>query len=100
MGAQRRLLLVPAAGLGLVASLALVGVGPAQDLQAQLQKKQDRLQHARSRDGVLTTTIQAASARIDALVSQVAVLRNREAAVQQRLEVRVNGVPQDPLNYL
>ena len=82
----RQIVITFALTAGVVVPLAGNAPAPAQDLQSRLQRKQGRLQHARSRDGVLTTTIQRASARIDALVTRVATLRNREAAVQQRLD--------------
>jgi murein DD-endopeptidase MepM/ murein hydrolase activator NlpD len=82
----RRRLIILAAVFGLVTALAGAAFAPAQDLQSRLERKQKRLRHARSRDGVLTTTIQHSSARITSLTTEVASLRNREGVVQEHLE--------------
>jgi murein DD-endopeptidase MepM/ murein hydrolase activator NlpD len=82
----RRRLIILAAVFGLVTALGGAAFAPAQDLQSRLERKQERLRHARSRDGVLTTTIQHSSARITSLTTEVASLRNREGVVQEHLE--------------
>jgi murein DD-endopeptidase MepM/ murein hydrolase activator NlpD len=74
---------------GVVAALAVVLAGvmpaPAQDLQSQLDAKQQELAEAEDEQGVLTTEIDRYSDRIDQLQGEVAVLRNREAMVEEQL---------------
>jgi murein DD-endopeptidase MepM/ murein hydrolase activator NlpD len=82
--AHRRLaLLAPAAALAV--GLSIAGGAPAQDLQSQLDQKKSQLHHAQAREGVLSTTIQRYSDRLDQLRGQVAALRNRVATVQAQL---------------
>jgi len=69
----------------LVAALWLTAGAPAQDLQSQLDSKQQQLQAAKDKEGVLTTDIQEFTDQIDQLTGEVATLRNREALVQERL---------------
>jgi len=71
--------------LALAAALILAGGAPAQDLQSKLHAKQAQLQHAKSREGVLSSTIQRYGDRLDQLRGQVATLRNRQAIVQAQL---------------
>jgi murein DD-endopeptidase MepM/ murein hydrolase activator NlpD len=82
-----RRLAVPAFGavLVLLAMLSLAGGAPAQDLQSRLQEKQGQLAHTKSREGVLSTTIQRYGDQLDQLRGQVATLVNREAIVQAEL---------------
>jgi murein DD-endopeptidase MepM/ murein hydrolase activator NlpD len=74
---------------GVVAALAVVLAGvmpaPAQDLQSQLDAKQQELAEAEDEQGVLTTEIDRYSNRIEQLQGEVAVLRNREAMVEEQL---------------
>lgn len=70
---------------GLAARPAAV---PAQDLQAQLEAKESKLEAVRERKGVLTTTISRFKARIERLTGEVAALRTREAAVRARLAAK------------
>ena len=86
MSSQRRFRLAVALAVGVAVPLAVDAGAPAQDLQSQLSHKQAKLGAARSKDGVLTSTIQHYSQQIDALTGQVAALRNREAAVQAQLD--------------
>ena len=81
---QRRFALL-ALALAVAAGLAIATGAPAQDLHSQLQEKQAQLQHARSREGVLSTTIQRYGDRLEQLRGQVATLRNREAIVEAQL---------------
>ncbi len=69
-----------------VAVLAVAAGAPAQDLQSQLDSKRAQLDHANSREGVLSSTIQRLGDRIDQLRGEVATLRNREAIVQAELD--------------
>jgi murein DD-endopeptidase MepM/ murein hydrolase activator NlpD len=73
------------AGLGVVAALATVVPAPAQDLQGQLDEKQAELDEAQDQKGVLTTEIDAYNADIEQLSGEVALLRNREQAVEAEL---------------
>jgi murein DD-endopeptidase MepM/ murein hydrolase activator NlpD len=57
----------------------------AQDLQSQLDAKQQELAQAEDEQGVLTTEIDRYSDRIEQLQGEVAVLRNREAMVEEQL---------------
>jgi murein DD-endopeptidase MepM/ murein hydrolase activator NlpD len=67
------------------AALYIAGVAPAQDLQSELSQKQAELDQVREQEGVLSTTIERYSERIDQLTGEVATLRNREAIVQEKL---------------
>jgi murein DD-endopeptidase MepM/ murein hydrolase activator NlpD len=83
--AHRRLTLLALAAAIAIASALCVAGAPAQDLHSQLAHKQSQLQHAKSREGVLSTTIQRYGDRLDQLRGQVASLRNREAIVEAEL---------------
>ncbi|HET7122238.1 MAG TPA: peptidoglycan DD-metalloendopeptidase family protein [Solirubrobacterales bacterium] len=61
---------------------------PAQDLQSKLEAKQSQLQEVEEKKGVLTTTISRYGDEIDRLTGEVADIRNREAAVLERLAVK------------
>ncbi len=82
---HRLVLLALAAVAAMLAVLFVAGGAPAQDLQSKLDQKQSQLQDAKSRAGVLSTTIQHYGDRLDTLRGQVAGLRNREATVQDQL---------------
>ena len=69
----------------IVAVLTVTAGAPAQDLQSQLDSKRAQLEHAHSREGVLSSTIQRLGERLDQLRGEVATLRNREAIVQAEL---------------
>lgn len=68
-----------------VAVLTLTAGAPAQNLQSQLDSKRAQLEHANSREGVLSSTIQRWGEQLDQLRGEVATLRNREAIVQAEL---------------
>jgi murein DD-endopeptidase MepM/ murein hydrolase activator NlpD len=76
-----------AAVAALVVLLA-ASVAPAQDLESKLNAKEAKLSKVRERSGVLTTTISHYGERIDRLTSEVAGLRNQEAAVKVRLNAK------------
>jgi murein DD-endopeptidase MepM/ murein hydrolase activator NlpD len=61
------------------------GSASGQDLQQKLNAKQNALSHAQSHAGVLTSRISHESAQLQTLTTQVAALRNREAAVAAQL---------------
>jgi peptidoglycan DL-endopeptidase CwlO len=80
-GARWRLVVSGALALAAVAA----GLASAQDLQSELEHKRDRLAEVKRHEGVLSTTIQRYGERIDRLIGEVSVLRNREALVAARL---------------
>jgi murein DD-endopeptidase MepM/ murein hydrolase activator NlpD len=82
---RRFALLALSAALVLAVALSIAGRAPAQDLQAQLDQKKAQLEHAQSRAGVLSTTIQRYGDQLDRLRGQVATLRNQVATVQDQL---------------
>jgi len=61
------------------------GNAVAQDLQSKLQEKEQKLEQAKERKGVLTTEISRYTQQINQLRGEVATLRNREAIVRERL---------------
>ncbi len=80
-----------AALLGAATALVVLlaaGVASAEDLEAKLDAKEAKLSKVRERTGVLTTTISHYGERIDRLTSEVAGLRNQEAAVEVRLDAK------------
>ena len=62
-----------------------IGTASGQDLQQKLNATQAKLSHVRGHAGVLTTRISHESAQIDRLTTEVAELRNKEAAVAAQL---------------
>ena len=95
-GLKRRSIVLALAGaLIVMAALTVASGAPAQSLQeiqqkidssrAQLDEKQSQLQHAKDREGVLSTTIQKYGDQLDQLRNEVASLRNRIAIVQTQL---------------
>jgi murein DD-endopeptidase MepM/ murein hydrolase activator NlpD len=96
-GPNRRSILLALCATGVVTGvLAVAGGAPAQDIQAiqnkidssraELGQKQDQLQHAKDRAGVLSTTIQRYGDRVDQLRGDVATLQNRIAIVETQLQ--------------
>jgi murein DD-endopeptidase MepM/ murein hydrolase activator NlpD len=73
------------AALAAAVALAIASGAPAQDLQSRLDAKRFQLDHAESRAGVLSTTIQQDGARLEQLRGEVASLRNQVAAVRAQL---------------
>jgi peptidoglycan DL-endopeptidase CwlO len=74
-----------AGGLAAIGALAIVTVAPAQDLHSQLEQKQAQLEHARTREGVLSTTIQRYGDQLDQVRGEIATLRNRQATLEAEL---------------
>jgi murein DD-endopeptidase MepM/ murein hydrolase activator NlpD len=72
------------AAVACACGLAL-GSASGQDLQRKLNATQEKLSHVRAHAGVLTTRISHESAQIDRLTTEVADLRNKEAAVAAQL---------------
>jgi murein DD-endopeptidase MepM/ murein hydrolase activator NlpD len=84
---RRRIAMLLAVLLALLsAALLRDELAAGQDLQSQLDAKEQKLNEVRERKGVLTTTISRYSGEIDQLEGEVALLRNREAAVEAELE--------------
>jgi len=77
-----------AAAAALIVLLAASTAAPAEDLESKLDAKEAKLSKVRERRGVLTTTISHYGERIDRLTSEVASLRNQEAAVKVRLDAK------------
>jgi murein DD-endopeptidase MepM/ murein hydrolase activator NlpD len=74
------------AGAALTCACAVAAGGASgKSLQERLNTTQGKLSHARAHAGVLTTKISHESAQLDRLTSQVAELRNKEAAVAAEL---------------
>jgi murein DD-endopeptidase MepM/ murein hydrolase activator NlpD len=71
---------------GIVAAFAIAGGATGQDLQSKLDEKESQLNQEREEKDVLTTQISRYSDEIDQLAGEVAVLRNREAIVQEELD--------------
>ena len=97
--ALRRFRLLIAAVL--TAALALLAVSipaPAQDLEDQVADKRAELEEAKHKEGVLTTEISRYDDQIDQLTGEVAMLRNREAIVQQELDVAEEQLEQEQQN--
>jgi murein DD-endopeptidase MepM/ murein hydrolase activator NlpD len=90
---QKRGLTVGATALAVVA--LGVPAGHGQDLQSQLQHKRDRLGEVKHREGELSTTIQRYGDRIDDLIGQISVLRNRVALVQAELARKQSELHRD-----
>jgi murein DD-endopeptidase MepM/ murein hydrolase activator NlpD len=62
------------------------GSASGQSLQQKLNSTQNKLSHVQAHAGVLTGRISHESAQLQTLTSQVAALRNREAAVAAELQ--------------
>jgi murein DD-endopeptidase MepM/ murein hydrolase activator NlpD len=70
-----------------VCALTLVaGSASGQDLQSQLEHKKERLGQVKQHEGVLSSEIERYGNRIDDLIGQISVLRNREVIVQDQLQ--------------
>jgi peptidoglycan DL-endopeptidase CwlO len=74
--------------LAALSTLLIADSAPAEDLQSQLETKQEKLEGVGRRKGVLTTTISNYGDEIDQLTGEVAAIRTREAAVRARLEAK------------
>lgn len=78
-----------AVALLILSVVLLVGLGASaygQNLESELQRERGKLDRVQERNGVLTTTIQGLSRRIESLSAQVNELRSREAQVQRELD--------------
>jgi len=75
-----------AAACAVALTCLLAGSAAGQDLQTQLDHKQNKLDHVRQHEQVLSSTIQKYGDRIDTLIGQISVLSNRVAVVQAELD--------------
>ena len=78
-----------------LAALTLVALLPGasrsaslQAIQANINEKQSAIDHARGKEGVLTSDISSLSKRIRTLTREIGSLRRREARVQNTLDAR------------
>jgi murein DD-endopeptidase MepM/ murein hydrolase activator NlpD len=78
------------AAVAVTALIALFAAAPAgaEDLQAELEAKQSKLDKVRERKGVLTTTITHYGDRIEQLTDEVAAIRGEEESVEIRLNAK------------
>jgi murein DD-endopeptidase MepM/ murein hydrolase activator NlpD len=74
--------------LAALSTLLVPGSALAEDLQAELEAKQQKLEDVGERKGVLTTTITRYGEEIDQLTGEVAAIRTREEAVRVRLDAK------------
>src|SRR4051812_30696182 len=88
MTGSKRLMLAAAGALIVGACAIWGGSASGQGLQQKLNSTQNKLSHARAHVGVLTTRISHESDQLQTLTTQVAALRNREAAVAAQLRAK------------
>ena len=69
-------------------TLLIASSAPAEDLQSELEAKQQKLEEVGERKGVLTSTISRYGEEIEQLTGEVAAIRSREAEVRARLEAK------------
>ncbi len=84
---RRRALLFAAALLATLCALAAgrESSAPANDLQAQLEHTQGKLDHVRASQSSLAETIAEQNAAIDSMIGEVSALRQKQAAVEAEL---------------
>jgi peptidoglycan DL-endopeptidase CwlO len=84
---RRRAAIALAALTCALAGLVVAGgeTAPAQDLHAQLNRAKEKLSHAKTREGVLSTTIQRYDTQLRRVEGQVASLRNEIAIARTQL---------------
>jgi murein DD-endopeptidase MepM/ murein hydrolase activator NlpD len=85
MTGSKRVMLALGGVLVACACGLVAGTASGHDLQEKLNVTQAKLSHARAHAGVLTTRISHESAQLDRLTTEVADLRNKEAAVAAEL---------------
>src|SRR5262245_9459960 len=84
-GSKRGMLALSSALVACASAVALGTPASGQDLQQQLNEKQQKLDKVKAKAGVLTGQISHESAQIDQLTTEVADLRNKAAAVGAEL---------------
>ena len=82
---SKRVMVALCGALAVCAFALAIGSASGQDLQKKLDATQAKLSHVRAHAGVLTGRISHESAQIDRLTTEVADLRNKEAAVAAQL---------------
>ncbi len=85
---NRFVAVVASVAFAALCTLLVAGPAPAEDLQSQLEAKQQKLEEVGERKGVLTTTISRYGEEIEQLTGEVAAIRTREAAVRVRLDAK------------
>jgi murein DD-endopeptidase MepM/ murein hydrolase activator NlpD len=88
MTRTKRVMLALCGALVACACGLAVAAASGQDLQRKLNATQAMLEHANRHAGILTTRISHESAQIDRLTTEVAELRNKEAAAAAELARR------------
>jgi murein DD-endopeptidase MepM/ murein hydrolase activator NlpD len=86
MTGSKRLGLALTGAVAVCACAMLGGSASGQGLQQKLNTTQNKLSHVQAHAGVLTGRISHESEQLQTLTSQVAALRNREAAVAAELQ--------------
>jgi murein DD-endopeptidase MepM/ murein hydrolase activator NlpD len=86
MTGSKRLGLALTGAVAVCACAMLGGSAAGQSLQQKLNTTQNKLSHAQAHAGVLTGRISHESEQLQTLTSQVAALRNRQAAVAAELQ--------------
>jgi murein DD-endopeptidase MepM/ murein hydrolase activator NlpD len=86
MTGSKRLGLALTGAVAVCACAMLGATASGQSLQQKLNTTQSKLSHAQAHAGVLTGRISHESEQLQTLTSQVAALRNREAAVAAELQ--------------
>jgi murein DD-endopeptidase MepM/ murein hydrolase activator NlpD len=76
--------------LGLCAYLVLPLPGLGAPLSDRIHQKQDEIEHAKQKEGVLTTTIQSFSNRIDTLQGEIQATQSRLDRAQSSLDRQKN----------
>src|SRR5215213_6718525 len=74
--------------LGLTAYLALPLPGLSSSLENRIERKREKIEHARGKEQVLTTEISGYSARIQTLRGDITDLQARQDRVQRELDVK------------
>jgi murein DD-endopeptidase MepM/ murein hydrolase activator NlpD len=82
---MKKSFLLPIA-LAVVAFLVLPMPGSSAPLSSRIEQKKQQIQHHKAKEGVLSTTIQRYSSRIDAVQGQIAATERRLNQVQDSLD--------------
>src|SRR4051812_12017081 len=72
--------------LAVTAFLVLPMPGTGAPLSSRIEQKKDQIQHHKAKEGVLSTTIQRYSSRIDAVQGQITATERRLNQVQNSLD--------------
>jgi peptidoglycan hydrolase CwlO-like protein len=86
---RRRSLLLAAALLAALCALAVSeGSAPAQDLQAELQDTQGKLEHVHESQSAVAAGLAEENKAIDSMIGEVSALRQRQATVEAELAAK------------